>query len=107
MSETDPDSDSNTETDTDLEMPDPELGQASIVFENENGETEHAVVDNEYIVYFQEHWQVKYGEDDQGNDVIRRIPREHVYYVERSVEEFQDRIDALLDKARDRFDFNF
>lgn len=97
---------SESDTDGDLDMPDPKLGKATIVFENEDGEAEHAVVDNEYIVFFQEHWQVKFGEDDEGNDVIRRIPRDRVYYVERSVEEFQDRIDALLDRARDRFDLD-
>lgn len=94
-----------SESNGDLDVPDPELGKATIVFEKPDGETKHATVDNEYIIYFQDHWQVKYGEDDEGNDVVRRIPKERVHYVERSVEEFQDRIDALLDRAKDRFDF--
>lgn len=95
-----------TVSESNVDMPDPELGKATIVFENPDGETEHATVDNEYILYFQDHWQVKYGEDDEGNDVVRRIPKERVHYVERSVEEFQDRVDALLDRAKDRFDFD-
>lgn len=90
----------------DLDVPDPELGKATIVYETPDGETEHVTVDNEHIVYFQDHWQVKTDEDDEGNDVIRRIPRGKVHYVERSVEEFQDRVDALLDRAKDRFDLN-
>lgn len=88
-----------------LDMPDPELGTATIVFDTPDGETDHIEVENEYLLYFQDHWQVKTGEDDDGNDLVRRIPRERVQYVERSVEEFQDRIDALLDRAKDRFDF--
>ncbi|ADJ15588.1 hypothetical protein [Halalkalicoccus jeotgali] len=89
-----------------LDVPDPELGTATIVFETPNGEVDHLTVENEYVVYFQDHWQVKAGEDGAGNDVVRRIPKEKVYYVERSVEEFQDRIDALLDRAKDRFDLD-
>ena len=89
-------------SETELDMPDPTLGQATIVFEAPDGETESYEVDNEHIVFFQDHWQVKTGEDEEGNDVIRRIPRDRVYYVERSVEEFQDRVDALVDKAKNR-----
>lgn len=85
--------------------PDPELGKATLVYETPDGETETLEVDNEYIVYFDDHWQVKTTEDEQGNDVIRRIPREQVFYAERSVEEFQDRVDALLDSAKDRLPF--
>ena len=88
-----------------MDVPDPEIGMATIVFETPDGETDQFTVENEYIIYFQDHWQVKAGEDDDGNDVVRRIPKEKVFYVERSVEEFQDRIDALLDRAKDRFDF--
>ncbi|MEM4780327.1 MAG: hypothetical protein QXG03_01985 [Halalkalicoccus sp.] len=89
-----------------IDVPDPELGTATIVFETPDGEVEHHTVENEYILYFQDHWQVKFGEDEDGNDVVRRIPKEKVHYVERSVEQFQDRIDALLDRAKDRFDFD-
>jgi hypothetical protein len=89
-----------------IDMPDSELGNATIVFETPDGDIDHIEVENEYIIYFQDHWQVKAGEDSEGNDVVRRIPKERVYYVERSVEEFQDRIDALLDRAKDRFDLD-
>jgi len=92
----------NTEDDSELDVPDPELGQATIVFDDPDGETTKRVVDNEHIVYFQDHWQLKTGTDEEGNDVIRRIPRQRVHYVERSVEEFQDRVDAMIDQARKR-----
>lgn len=86
----------------DIDTPDPELGRATIVYETPDGDTESLTVNNEHIVYFQDHWQVKAGEDEEGNDVLRRIPWRRVYYVERSVEEFQDRVDALVDGAKDR-----
>ncbi|MGN8216871.1 hypothetical protein ACTG0T_00785 [Halococcus morrhuae DSM 1307] len=89
---------------TDIDLPDPELGRATIVYEGLDGEQVSIDVDNEHIVYFDDHWQVKTGEDDDGNDVIRRIPRDRVRYVERSVEEFQDRVDAAVDEAKERLD---
>jgi hypothetical protein len=92
----------DTDDESELDVPDPELGQATIVFDDPNGETTKRVVDNEHIVYFQDHWQFKTGTDAEGNDVIRRIPIQRVHYVERSVEEFQDRVDAMIDQARKR-----
>ena len=89
---------------TDIDLPDPELGRATIVYEGFDGEQGSVTVDNEHIVYFDDHWQVKTGEDAEGNDVIRRFPRDRVHYVERSVEEFQDRVDAMVDEAKDRLD---
>jgi len=94
------DESNDTEGESDLDVPDPELGQATIVFDDPDGETTKRVVDNEHIVYFQDHWQFKTGTDAEGNDVIRRIPIQRVHYVERSVEEFQDRVDAMIDQAR-------
>jgi hypothetical protein len=85
-----------------MDVPDPQLGKATIVYEDPDGDTESIEVDNEYLVFFQDHWQVRAGEDEEGNDVVRRIPRDRVYFVERSVEEFQDRIDSMLDQAKDR-----
>ncbi len=124
MSESDPDPEPELEADPDVEsdhdadmsapaadtgspldLPDPELGRATIVFDDADGEKESRNVDNEHIVYFQDHWQLKTGTDDQGNDVIRRIPRQRVHYVERSVEEFEDRIDALIGEAKQRLPF--
>jgi hypothetical protein len=92
----------DTDDESELDVPDPELGQATIVFDDPDGDTTKRTVDNEHIVYFQDHWQLKTGTDADGNDVIRRIPRQRVHYVERSVEEFQDRVDAMLDQARKR-----
>lgn len=91
-------------SDSDAEMPDPQLGRATIVYEGHDGPVS-IEVDNEHLVYFQEHWQVKAGEDDDGNDVVRRIPRERVWHVERSVDEFQDRLDSAIDEAKNRLDF--
>jgi hypothetical protein len=96
------DEDIEDEDRSDLDLPDPELGRATIVYNEPDGETTTREVDNEHIVYFQDHWQLKTGTDDAGNDVIRRIPRQRVHYVERSVEEFQDRVDAMIDQARKR-----
>jgi hypothetical protein len=112
MSESDPEPDleaepgaedvDNGSEDAPVDLPDPELGQATIVYDDPDGETTSREVDNEHIVYFQDHWQLKTGTDDEGNDVVRRIPRQRVHYVERSVEEFQDRVDAMIDQARKR-----
>ena len=86
-------------------MVDPQLGQATIVYDDPDEDTIETVVDNEFIAYFDDHWLVKVGEDDDGNDVVRRIPKERVHYVERSVEEFQDKIDKLADEAQQRLPF--
>ena len=92
----------DTDDESELDVSDPELGKATIVFDDPDGDTTKRTVDNEHIVYFQDHWQLKTGTDADGNDVIRRIPRQRVHYVERSVEEIQDRVDAMLDQARKR-----
>lgn len=92
-----------SETD-EFDLPDPELGQATIVYDTHDDDRESLTVDNEHIVYFQDHWQVRSGEDDEGNDVVRRIPRERVHHVERSVEEFRDRVDELVARAREKLD---
>ena len=67
-----------------------ELGQATIVYEDpEDGRTD-TTVDNEDIVYARDHWMLRSGTDDQGNDEMRQIPRDRVYYVERNVQRFED-----------------
>lgn len=86
-------------------MVDPQLGQATIVYDDPDEGKIETVVDNEFIAYFDDHWLVKVGEDDDGNDIVRRIPKERVHYVERSVEEFQDKIDKLADEAQQRLPF--
>jgi hypothetical protein len=98
-------SDNADSDDSELNLSDPELGRATIVFDDPDGEKTSREVDNEHIVYFQDHWQLKIGTDEQGNDVVRRIPRQRVHYVERSVEEFQDRVDAMINEARQRLPF--
>jgi uncharacterized FlaG/YvyC family protein len=86
-------------------MVDPELGRATIVYDKLDAGQVEITVDNEHIAYFDDHWLVKVGEDDDGNDVVRRIPRDRVQHVERSVEEFQNKLDMMADEARERLPF--
>lgn len=81
-----------------------ELGTARIVFETPEGETESVTVDNEHIAFFQEHWLFAYDVDDEGNDIVRRVPHQRVYYVERSVERLEEQFDTAVDKAKDKID---
>ncbi|MFC6992062.1 hypothetical protein ACFQH3_10030 [Haladaptatus sp. GCM10025707] len=76
-----------------------DLGQATIVYESADGKTEQTV-DNEHVAYFQDHWIIKTGEDEEGNDTIRRIPHTRVYHVERNVEEFEDEMETLKDRVQ-------
>jgi hypothetical protein len=78
-----------------------ELGTATITYETETGELEAATVENDHIAYFQDHWLFAYGTDDDGNDIVRRVPTERVYHVERSVEELESTFDTAVDKAKD------
>lgn len=82
-------------------MVDRDLGEARIVYDDPEGTTETTVA-NERIAYFDDHWLVKTGEDDDGNDVVRRIPRDRVHYVERSVSEFKDEVESLTDELKSR-----
>lgn len=67
-----------------------ELGQATIVYEDpEEGQVDQTV-DNERLVYARDHWMVRTGTDEQGNDLMKQIPREHVHSVERNVERFEE-----------------
>lgn len=85
-------------------MTEAELGEAQIVFETPEGDTESVTVDNEHIAFFQEHWLFAYDIDDEGNDIVRRVPHQRVYYVERSVERLEDQFDTAVDKAKDKID---
>jgi len=76
-----------------------DIGEATIVYETPDGETVEETVPNEHVAYFQDHWIVKTDEDDRGRDVVRRIPHQRVYYVERSVEEFEREIETLFDRV--------
>lgn len=78
---------------------DRELGQATIVYEHPDEGTTELTVENEQIAYFQDHWTVKAGEDDEGNDLVRRIPEHKVYYVDRSVEAFEEEVATLRNQV--------
>ena len=79
---------------TDLEL-DRDLGEATIVYEDPEEGTVDMTVPNEHIAYFQDHWIVKTNEDDEGHDIVRRIPSRRVHYVERSVEEFEEEVQTV------------
>ncbi|WP_435364837.1 hypothetical protein [Haloarchaeobius sp. DYHT-AS-18] len=80
-------------------MVDRELGQAVIVYDDPDGETVEKTVENEHIAYFQDHWILKTGEED-GRDLVRRIPIQRVHYVERSVEQFEREVSTLRDQVQ-------
>ncbi|WP_290809994.1 hypothetical protein [Halovivax sp.] len=84
--------------DEDLEL-ERDLGDATIVYEDPHEGTVERTVPNEHVAYFQDHWIIKTDEDDQGNDIVRRIPSRRVHYVERSVEEFEEEIKTLFDRV--------
>jgi hypothetical protein len=72
-----------------------ELGQATLVYEDpEEGRTERTV-DNEELLYARDHWLVTVGTDDDGNDLMRHVPRDRVHYVERNVEKFEDQAQSV------------
>ena len=71
---------------------------ATIVYER-GAEVVEETVPNKHLVYFQDHWVLHAGEDDDGVRV-RRIPRERVQYVERSVGEFGDEVSTLKNRAQ-------
>ena len=72
-----------------------ELGQATIVYDDpEEGQTEETV-DNEQLVYARDHWMVRSGTDDQGNDLMKQIPKERVHYVERNVQRFEEEASTI------------
>lgn len=83
-------------------MVDRDLGQATIVYDAPEEGTVERTVQNEHIVHFDDHWLVKVGEDEQGNHVVRRIPRDRVHYVERSVEEFREQVNSLKSELKDQ-----
>ncbi|OVE85770.1 hypothetical protein [Natronolimnobius baerhuensis] len=85
-------------------MTDAALGTATIVYETPDGEIDEVTVDNEHIAFFQQHWLFAYDVDDDGNDIVRRVPHGRVHYVERSVEELEDTFDTTVDKAKDKLE---
>ncbi|GAA0251879.1 hypothetical protein ACFFQF_02800 [Haladaptatus pallidirubidus] len=83
-------------------MPDPDVGTATIVYEDADGITEREI-ENDDIVYFDDHWLVKVGENDDGDDVVRRIPRERVHHVERSIDELEKKVEGAIEQAKEQF----
>ncbi|WP_236035440.1 hypothetical protein [Haloarcula rubra] len=79
-------------------MVDDDLGTATIVYETADDGTVERTVQNEHIAYFQDHWILK-TDEDADRDVVRRIPRERVHYVERSVEEFEQEVGTLRNQV--------
>jgi hypothetical protein len=75
-------------------MVEEDIGRARIVYEDPEDGTVEETVENEHVAYFQDHWMVKTGEDE-GRDVVRRIPVQRVHYVERSVSEFAEEVQGL------------
>lgn len=81
-------------------MVETELGKATILYEDPNEGTVEETVDNEHVAYFQDHWIVKTGEHDEGHDMVRRIPAQRVYFVERNVEEFEEEVRTLRNQVQ-------
>lgn len=85
--------------DDDLEL-ERDVGAATIVYDDPDDGTTEKTVPNEHIAYFQDHWIIKTNEDEQGHDIVRRIPATRVHYVERSVEEFEEEVQTLVDQVQ-------
>ncbi|MFC4448007.1 hypothetical protein [Halorussus aquaticus] len=81
-------------------MVEEDLGEATITYEGPDGDTVEKNVQNEHVAYFQDHWMVKTGEDDEGRDLVRRIPASRVYHVERTVEQFEREVETLRDQVQ-------
>ncbi|WP_254832002.1 hypothetical protein [Haloglomus salinum] len=77
---------------------DEELGTATVVYEHPDEGTVERSLENENVAYFQDHWICKIDERD-GEDVVRRIPAERVYYVDRTVEAFEDEVATLRNQV--------
>ncbi|WP_435347711.1 hypothetical protein [Haloarchaeobius sp. HRN-SO-5] len=85
-------------------MVETDLGQATIVYEGPDGDTVERTVQNEYVVYFQDHWMIKTGEDDEGRDLVQRIPHNRVYHVERTVEQFEREVSSIRNQVQSMAD---
>jgi len=81
-------------------MVEQDLGEATIAYEAPDGETVEENVENEHVAYFQDHWMLRVGEDEQGRDRVRRIPSERVFYVERTVEEFEREVETVREQVQ-------
>ncbi|SEH14502.1 hypothetical protein SAMN04487967_1632 [Natronorubrum sediminis] len=85
--------------DDDLEL-ERDLGEATIVYDEPDEGTVNKTVPNEHIAYFQDHWIIKTDEDEEGHDIVRRIPAQRVHYVERSVEQFEEEVQTVVDQVQ-------
>ena len=72
-----------------------ELGKATIVYEDQDGEMVEETVANEQLVYARDHWMVKSGTDDQGNDLMHQIPVQRVVRVDRNVQKFEEQAQTM------------
>jgi len=81
----------------------PDTGTATIVYDDPDGEVIEREVENDDIVYFDDHWLLKVGENDEGDDLVRRVPRERVHYVERSIDELEKKVESAVEKAKEQF----
>jgi len=86
-----------------------ELGQATIVYEDPDEGIVEETVDNEALVYAYDHWNVRSGTDEDGNDLMKQIPRDRVHRVDRNVEKFEEqagtvrkRVESLASDLRER-----
>ena len=86
-----------------------ELGQATIVYEDPEDGVVSETVDNEALVYVRDHWMVRTGTDDDGNDLMKQIPRDRVHHVDRTVEQFEEqagtmrkRVESIASDLRER-----
>lgn len=95
-----PRSDAEEENSSEEGITEREVGQATIVYEDPDGERAEKRVENDGIAYFQDHWIVRTGETDEGHDTVRRIPNHRVYYVERDVEEFKQEVRSLRNQVQ-------
>ena len=81
-------------------MVEKDLGEATIVYEDPDDGTVEMQVENEHVAYFQDHWVIKRDEHETGHDLVRRIPAYRVYYVERSVEEFETEVQTIATQVQ-------
>lgn len=86
-----------------------ELGEATIVYEDPEDGVIETTLENEQVMYIRDHWAIRAGTDDEGNDLMRQIPDQRVYYVERNVEEFEEeastvkhRLESIADDLREK-----
>jgi hypothetical protein len=85
------------------------LGQATITYDDPEEGTVSETVDNEELVYARDHWMIRTGTDEDGNDLMHQIPRDRVHHVARSVERFEEqaqtvrhRVESIAGDLRDR-----